>query len=170
MKVLLVLAVLIAVFGIERQVSASGMLVRQRTDIIVVHHSETETGNVETFRTYHVNVKKWADIGYHYIICNGSGGRNGEIQAGRREDLQGAHAAKTGPNRNANSVGVCLVGKGNFTSAQYEALLVTLTELCQKYGIAPSEATIQGHHGDCPGPGLNLQQVILKVRDRLYAR
>ena len=150
----------VVLIGFSLWVHASEMPKRPETRIVVVHHSESEGGNAEVFRAYHVGTRGWADIGYHYVITNGNGGPNGEVQAGRREDLQGAHAANSGPNRNSHSVGVCLVGKSNFTIAQRKALVVKLTELCRKYKIAPSEATIQGHHDRCPGQGLNLREVM----------
>ena len=141
---------------------------RKETTIIILHHSATENGNVEIFRRAHKervdkNGQKWPDIGYHYVITNGNDGPDGEIQKGRDIRKQGAHAK----GRNADSVGICLVGNDKFTDKQKKALIQLLADLCQKYKIEPSSKTIQRHHEECPGQGLNLSDIIKKVRQKL---
>jgi len=161
----LVLCIFVVLFS--SLVVNAGMVQRSKTTMIVVHHSDSDQGNVEIFRRYHVGHNGWDDIGYHYVVCNGRGGDDGEIQTGRQESLQGAHAGKSGINRNAISVGVCLVGKGNFTTKQKAALLLMLVELCRKYDIVPSTDTIQSHHGDCPGKNLGLDAIITQVQEEI---
>src|SRR5690554_2603513 len=74
---------------------------REAKDIrsVVIHHSATKKGNVKAFRDYHLK-QGFADIGYHYVITNGNGGPDGEIQEGRNILFAGAHA----PGRNEDSV------------------------------------------------------------------
>lgn len=119
---------------------------------VIVHHSATSEGNVTSFRKYHVEVNKWSDIGYHYVITNGRGGPDGEVQEGRNILFTGAHAE----GRNEDSIGVCLVGdftKSKPTTAQIDALYKLLRELMEKYPIAPER--ILGHNEvaatQCPG-------------------
>ena len=145
-------------------VGAEGMVERKATEIIVVHHSDTPSGNVAAFRRHHVLVNGWSDVGYHFVVCNGKGGADGEVQVGRDEKYQGAHAGNPKPSRNANSIGVCLVGEDTFTEAQREALVALLTRLCKKYKITPSAATVQRHHEKCPGSGLNMEDIIARCR------
>ena len=92
-------------------------------------------------------INKWhrqrgfALIGYHYVIR-----RNGTIEKGRSENRIGAHCY--GYNR--YSLGVCLVGRGKYTKAQFKSLKSLLNELQARY----SEATINAHYEysnkDCP--------------------
>jgi len=131
-----------------------GMSRRNPEDIqyIVIHHSATLNGNVAIFRDYHINHNGWADIGYHYVICNGNGGPDGEVQEGRNILFAGAHA----PGRNNDSVGICLVGdfiKGRPTNAQMIALYPLLRELIRKYPITPERilAHKEVNQTDCPG-------------------
>jgi N-acetyl-anhydromuramyl-L-alanine amidase AmpD len=129
---------------------------RDRTTMIVIHHSATPTGNAEAFRKYHVEHNGWADIGYHIVIT-----RDGRCEAGRHLDAVGAHAGSKDPaKRNRISIGICLVGENDFTPAQTTALTELLATLCHKYDIAPNAMTIQGHHEQCPGSGLNLESII----------
>ena len=139
---------------------------RLSTDMIVIHHSESESGNTETFRRYHVEVNKWIDIGYHFIITNGRGGDDGQIETGRGVEFKGAHAGKA-TGRNSHSVGVCLVGRDRFTSAQKAALVNLLVHLCEKYGIDPSTTTIQAHHDRCPGNSFGLREIVTQVQQRV---
>ncbi|MCI5108836.1 MAG: peptidoglycan recognition protein family protein [Candidatus Pacebacteria bacterium] len=134
----------------------------RKVAFIVVHHSDTLSGNVEVFRKYHVNVRGWSDIGYHFVITNGTG-VDGEIQRGRPIDKMGAHAK----GRNRGSVGICLVGKTRFTEKQMDKLVLLITEMCQKYDIIPSEKTVQRHHEHCPGETLDLSIIIEKVKKAL---
>ncbi len=129
------------------------MVDREKTNCIIVHHSATEQGNMEVFRKFHLS-KGWDDVGYHYVITNGNGGPDGEIQAGRPVEKQGAHAK----GRNHDSIGICLVGEDHFTEKQIESLLTLLVTLCNKYNL--EYKTIQPHHENCPGPGLPLNKFI----------
>ncbi|CEP67902.1 N-acetylmuramoyl-L-alanine amidase domain [Moorella glycerini] len=119
---------------------------------IVIHHSGTPNGNVAIFRDYHIHNKGWADIGYHYVICNGNGGPDGEIQEGRNIFFTGAHAS----GRNNDSVGICLVGdfiQGKPTSAQMLALYGLIKDLMRRYPITPDRilAHKEVDQTDCPG-------------------
>ncbi|MFM2357568.1 MAG: hypothetical protein RJA61_305 [Candidatus Parcubacteria bacterium] len=136
---------------------------REKTDLIVIHHSETTGGSVEAFRRYHVETNKWADIGYHYVITNGNGGPDGMLHKGRSIEKVGAHA----PGRNDRSVAICLVGTDKFTDKQKETLIDTIIVVCNHYKIFPSERTIQGHHEKCPGDGCDLGAVIKEAQRRM---
>lgn len=141
---------------IEYQGNAAnyGMAPRRAGDIryIVIHHSGTTSGNVEVFREYHVKTLGWGDIGYHYVITNGNGGPDGEVQPGRPELMTGAHA----PGRNNDSVGICLVGdfnQGKPTAAQMLALYGLIKDLMRRYPITLDRilAHKEVNETDCPG-------------------
>ena len=74
----------------------------------------------------------WDGIGYHKVIQ-----RNGAIELGRPEYWVGAHVY----GYNKNSLGVCLIGKNNFTKKQFSSLKHVLRNWKKKY---PS-ANILGH-------------------------
>jgi len=136
---------------------------RQQTNLIVIHHSATAEGNVESFRNYHMNTRDWDDVGYHFVITNGKGGPDGEVQIGRQQDKQGAHAK----GRNHRSVGICMVGEDKFTDKQKAVLVLLIVEMCHEYEIYPSHKTIEGHHKDCPGDGCDLNWVIREAQKRI---
>lgn len=132
---------------------------------IVLHHSATVDGSVMVFRSLHRAVNGWLDVGYHYIIGNGTLSGDGEIEVGRPEWAVGAHAR----GHNDSSLGVCLVGdltKRTPTTAQTDALRLLLAELLQRYGLHPGDVK---QHRDMPGcetecPGMDLTP-FWRIRD-----
>lgn len=145
-------------------ISAFGQMKdRKKTDLIVVHHSATTGGSVEAFRRYHVQNNGWADIGYHFVITNGSGGADGQLHVGRPADKVGAHA----PGRNDRSIAICLVGTDRFTDRQKETLTGVLVVICEHFKIFPSAKTIQGHHEKCPGDGCDFDAIIKEAQRRM---
>ena len=88
-------------------------LVEENVKFIVVHCSNTkETDTAIDIHKLHLSFG-WDGIGYHKIIL-----QNGQIENGRPEFWQGAHAYKY----NAKSVGVCLIGKSNCNNKQFKSL------------------------------------------------
>jgi len=139
---------------VETQGMSVGMSRRSPDDIryIVIHHSSTAGGNVNVFRDYHINQRGFADVGYHFVITNGDGGPDGEVQEGRGILFTGAHA----PGRNNDSIGICLVGdfiRGKPTNAQMLALYRLIKDLMRQYPIAPDRilAHKEVNQTDCPG-------------------
>ena len=85
-------------------------------DTIIVHCSDTPNNRnvtVKEIRDWHVKGNGWDDIGYHFIIY-----RNGDIMTGRPVHIAGAHCY----GRNSNSIGICLIGRDEFTIEQFKAL------------------------------------------------
>lgn len=146
---------------------------RDRTTHIIVHCSATASGSVQAFRDYHVNHNGWADIGYHWVIGNGHGMPDGQIEAGRKEDLVGAHCV----GYNFNSIGICIVGdtdKTPPTPAQMKTLITKLVQLRKQYSIPARN--ILGHRETasgtaegktCPGKLVDMDQLRIAISKRL---
>lgn len=102
--------------------------------LIVIHCSDTPNDqNISAIDIHKMHLGfGWDGIGYHKIIC-----RDGKIEVGRPEYWIGAHTK----GKNNESLGVCLIGKSNFTDTQYNALEKVLKEWKQKY----PQAEIKGH-------------------------
>lgn len=106
----------------------------------VIHHTASPDVSAETIDRWHKE-KGWDGIGYHYIIR-----QDGSIESGRSLTKSGAHAKE----RN-NYVGIALTGYSDFTDAQRQSLVLLLMQLGVKH--------IERHHEECPGPGLNVEQI-----------
>lgn len=106
----------------------------RKIDMVVVHCSDSpdymDIGYKE-IKSWHTDKPPkgngWDDIGYHYVIR-----RNGEIEKGRKDEVAGAHAAGV----NSNSIGICVVGKKNFSPEQQKALTGIINWLRGKYNIS----------------------------------
>lgn len=120
---------------------------RASTEAIFVHCSATKPSMNWGLREIRQSHKErgFLDVGYHFIIK-----RDGTIEAGRDEDVIGAHVE----GYNSTSVGVCLVGgvddrlkpEANFTPAQMQALRSLLVTLLAKY----EGSILRAHHDVAP--------------------
>jgi hypothetical protein len=138
---------------------------------IVIHHSATDTGNVASIDDYHRNNNGWDGIGYDFIIGNGSGCGNGEIDSTFRWTGQkiGAHCKTDASNwANENAIGICLIGNFNNrrpSSNQMASLMKLVRFLAKRYDIPKSR--IYGHSStpghstktDCPGKNFSMSYV-----------
>ncbi|MFH1787450.1 MAG: peptidoglycan recognition family protein [archaeon] len=124
---------------------------------IVIHHSHRNIDSIERIKNIHVNINKWEDIGYHWIID-----KEGNLIKGRNEKYIGAHVY----GHNDNSLSVCLIGNlDEFypTQKQIQTLIKFLKENSLKYKI-PKE-NILGHNEftnvtkTCPGKLLNIDEI-----------
>ena len=110
-----------------------------------MHCSATPEGRdvkTDTIRGWHVNERKWSDIGYHYVIE-----LDGKVINGRPLERAGAHVRGF----NKNSIGICYVGgmtkdmkepKDTRTDAQLKSLIDLLIELKYRF----PDSVIKGHN------------------------
>ena len=98
---------------------------------VIVHCSDSDLpqhDNVETIHSWHRD-RGWKGIGYHFVITKNPIQSN-SLQVGRDIQEVGAHCKE----HNADSIGICLTGKSEFTSQQFEQLVGFLAYLNRKYG------------------------------------
>lgn len=128
---------------------------------IVLHHSATESGTVESIDAEHRQRTDsagipWRGIGYHFVVGNGNGLGDGVVAPTFRwkDQSAGAHAGQA--DYNEHGIGICLIG--NFEQArpsarQMEAVHRLVGYLKGEHAI-PSDRVLK--HGDlkataCPG-------------------
>ncbi|HHT9135977.1 MAG TPA: peptidoglycan recognition protein family protein [Candidatus Wunengus sp. YC60] len=124
---------------------------------IVIHHSATESGSAAEFDRYHREKRGWENgLGYHFVIGNGNGSPDGEIEIGNRwiTQIDGAHAGVE--EYNHYGIGICLVGNFNQSrpTAAQMASLSELVEYLQHRCHITAENVIMHRHcrqTDCPG-------------------
>ena len=106
---------------------------------IVIHHSASDKGNATSIGKYHREERGWVNgLGYDFLIGNGNGSRDGQIEVGSRwnKQIDGAHAGN--PEYNKHGIGICLVG--NFdndypTNQQISSLLYLINYLQKRCNI-----------------------------------
>ncbi|MDP2937868.1 MAG: N-acetylmuramoyl-L-alanine amidase [Candidatus Omnitrophota bacterium] len=125
---------------------------------IIIHHSATDEGSSLYFDKYHQG-KGWEGIGYHFVINNGTGGKqDGQIEVSPRwiKQEDGSHCRAN--NMNERAIGICLVGNFNreYVSSKQLDALVYLVNILRRYYKIPLKR-IMGHNQvlgartECPG-------------------
>ncbi|MEQ9408066.1 MAG: peptidoglycan recognition family protein [Fuerstiella sp.] len=146
---------------------------------IVIHHSATGSGSVESIHNQHRQRRdasgvSWLGIGYHFVIGNGSGMDDGEVEATFRwrQQIHGAHSGSA--THNATGIGICLIGdfqKHQPSTQQINALTSLVSQLARRYSLSAS--SIIGHNKVkptfCPGRNFPLEQVISRALGRQAA-
>ena len=137
---------------------------------VVIHHSASDRGSAAAFDAWHRNGRHWDELGYHFVIGNGTGSGDGQVEVGSRWPKQkhGAHC-RVGDNEEYNyfGIGICLVGdfdRDTPSEAQMASLGRLVDYLAARYRI--DDAHIIGHGSvdgtRCPGGCFPF--------DRLFAR
>ncbi len=145
----------------------------RKWDSIIVHHSATENGSARTFDRLH-RQRGWDELGYDFVIGNGTETPDGYIEIGPRWKKQkhGAHCKTPSNHYNNFGVGICLVGNFQYqypSSHQLASLKKLILFLAKRYNI-PAEQ-VMGHgevpqtHTLCPGKHVNMRKVRSWVRN-----
>ena len=138
---------------------------------IVIHHTATTRGNVESIHAAHLKRKDsqgnyWLGIGYHFVIGNGNGMGDGAIEPTFRwrQQLHGAHAGNN--EHNQHGIGIALVGnfeKHSPSAAQLVAIKRLVRTLQRTYSISGKK--VIGHREikatACPGKFFPMAEVSL---------
>ena len=116
-------------------------------EYIIIHCSASNFGSENEIRKWHTD-KGWRNTGYHFIINNGQvksdifyDFMDGTVELGRPINEVGAHC-KGG--YNSNSIGICLIGHGEYTQSQYDTMYDVIIDIMEKYDI-PIE-NVLGHY------------------------
>uniref|UniRef100_UPI00358F0622 peptidoglycan-recognition protein SC2-like n=1 Tax=Myxine glutinosa TaxID=7769 RepID=UPI00358F0622 len=124
--------------------------------LVVIHHTNWDScwtqeqckAEVRKVQDFHMDVRKWWDIGYNFLV-----GEDGRAYEGRGWTTQGAHAK----GYNGRSIGICVMGTF-MDAAPNIAALRTLQKIIT-YGVTQGfidfNYTLYGHRQtgltDCPG-------------------
>ncbi|MHC4266893.1 MAG: peptidoglycan recognition protein family protein [Planctomycetota bacterium] len=137
---------------------------------IVIHHSASDSGNATSIGKFHKNNRGWVNgLGYDFVIGNGNGSRDGQIEVGNRwnRQIDGAHAGN--PEYNKYGIGICLVG--NFendypTNPQISSLSYLINYLQKRCNIHKDNVIMHKtfRQTACPGRHFPYNKVIASVK------
>ena len=136
---------------------------------VVVHHSASPSGSADAFDNFHRVKRGWeGGLGYHFVIGNGHGSGDGQVEVGHRWLYQshGAHAGQV--EYNQHGIGICLVGnfQDDYPSPRQMANLVALVRELQQLCNIPSENVILHRHirdTECPGRNFPYYEVLAQL-------
>jgi len=146
---------------------------------IVLHHSANPDGSYDQIDREHRKVLGWQGCGYHFIVGNGTGSPDGQIEVAQRWTNQknGVHT-RNGKNTDVNEygIGICLVGdldKAPPTPRQIAATKALIAYLGDRYQIPPdhigTHARLANSPTACPGKNFP-EQAILGSGNHLVQR
>lgn len=125
---------------------------------IVIHCSDTPNGretSAEDIHRWHLE-RGWDGIGYHQVIK-----LDGTVENGRPHYWIGSHASGF----NQNSLGICLIGRDEFSDAQWRSLEGLVLALHSEY----PDAEVLGHHdlnSHKPCPNFDVKEWWATVKKR----
>ena len=96
---------------IEQVTLNSVMLDKQKWDFIEVYYSGTNVGDIEEITRFN-GFTNSEDVNYHFLVCNGTGGTNGKIQATTKWHRQRAALGGQDWFGNNQTVRICVVADG----------------------------------------------------------
>lgn len=147
---------------------------------IVLHHTASDQDSVEKIHEEHLKKKDksgnhWLGIGYHFVIGNGLGMEDGEIEPTFRwkTQIQGAHAGSADRDYNEIGIGICLVGNfenGPPSASQLAAVKQLVKTLKEEYRIAAANVVrhsdVREGGTECPGKYFPMDEVAAIETDR----
>ena len=123
----------------------------KNVSLLIIHCSDTP--DKDDFRALDIHKMHlsfgWSGIGYHKIIC-----RDGVIEDGRPTYWVGAHTR----GKNKESLGVCLIGRNEFTDKQFQSLEALLKKWKKTYPSASIIAHSKAIKTDKTCPNFNVDE------------
>ena len=140
---------------------------------IVLHHSANASGNYDQIDGEHRKVLGYDGCGYHFVIGNGTGSADGQIEVAQRwvNQKHGVHCrnAKTAE-IDEYGIGICFIGdldKEPPTPRQVAAAKALIAYLGSRYSISRSRVETHAHLAAtptvCPGRYFPTQSVLARV-------
>ena len=130
---------------------------------ITLHHSATSEGNAEAFDRNHRR-RGMGGLFYHFVIGNGTGSLDGEVEVGWRWIRQVEVERK-------GDIQICLVGdfnQQNVSPAQFTVLVKLIKVLTQQYSIPLNHIRkhkdLVGKITECPGREFPFYRILAEVR------
>ena len=114
----------------------------RRWSQIEIDYSGTESGNIEQLASLS-NADSPEHVNYHFIICNGNGGRDGQIQATEKWERQSSGLPLVGTvdeTTTDQTIYICVIADGEVvpqTDFQIKRTEALVEELSRKFNIQP---------------------------------
>jgi len=144
---------------------------------IVLHHSAGASGNYDQIDAEHRKILGFDGCGYHFVIGNGTGSGDGQIEVAQRwtNQKQGVHS------RNARThevdeygIGICLVGDFDQqppSPRQIAAAQALIAYLSQRYKVPQGRVETHAHLAAtktiCPGKYFPNEAILRVTRDAM---
>jgi N-acetyl-anhydromuramyl-L-alanine amidase AmpD len=144
-----------------------------RWTCIVIHHSASKAGGADRFDDWH-RKRGWDELGYHFVVGNGSDTADGQVEVGPRWVAQkhGAHCKTKDEYYNQHGIGICLVGNFDVdrpAERQLQSLRRLVAFLTREFDIPPEKILTHGGvtgQTHCPGKHFNVEALRRSIARR----
>jgi hypothetical protein len=118
--------------SVDYAVQSNACQTPQRWNRIEIFFSGTNRGSLQ-------QPAGAVDMNCHFVLCNGSGGRDGDIQPSEQWQKQWSLKSTRTWQGSEKTIRICLIGDGMSTpptDSQLKRLEMLLEALCRKFGIS----------------------------------
>ena len=106
---------------------------------IEIYYSKTTAGNIEQLASLN-GLPSQADVNFHFLICNGQGGGDGQIEVSQRWHKQWSALPGGSWYGSGQTIRICLIGDGRSTpptDCQIKRISVLVEALTIRFDIQP---------------------------------
>lgn len=117
-----------------------------RWNRIEVYYSGTNSGNIEQLASYQ-GLTDSGGVNFHFCICNGKGGFDGDIQPTEKWQRQLSAAPDQSWFGSTQTIRICVIADGKTTGptdCQIKRIQVLSEELCRTFRIRPQSVYYPG--------------------------
>jgi hypothetical protein len=124
---------------VEKAVSSRSAQSPGRWNCVEIYYSGTKAGNIEQLASLN-GLADSEDINCHFVICNGLGGSDGQIQPSEKWQRQWSIIPSRTWYGSAQTIRICIIADGKTarpTDFQMKRTEALAEGLCRKFGIQP---------------------------------
>ncbi|MGD8786686.1 MAG: N-acetylmuramoyl-L-alanine amidase [Phycisphaerales bacterium] len=125
--------------NIQNAISSQAAQSPDRWNQIEIYYSGTGSGNIEQLASL-AGLANPDDVNFHFCLCNGRGGEDGQIQATMKWKRQWSLIPSHTWRGTGRTIRICLVADGETaypTDCQLKRMETLLDGLCKKFRIHP---------------------------------
>jgi hypothetical protein len=124
---------------VQKAISSPAAHSPDRWNRIEIYYSGTNSGNIEQLAA-RSGLASPDDVNFHFCLCNGSGGEDGQIQATEKWKRQWPPIPGPTWYGTSQTIRICLINDGKtmtLTDSQIKRIETLLDGLCRKFRIQP---------------------------------
>lgn len=124
-------------FRVEKAILSAARQLPDRWSRIEIYFSGTKAGNMEQLASLS-GLPSPEDLNCHFVVCNGLGGGDGQIQTTEKWQRQWSIVPGRNWHGGARTIRVCIIGDGKAacpTGCQVRGVHALVEGLCRKFSI-----------------------------------
>ncbi|MDD5064076.1 MAG: N-acetylmuramoyl-L-alanine amidase, partial [Phycisphaerae bacterium] len=122
---------------IEKTISSQAVQSHYRWNCIEIYYSNTKAGNIEQLASLS-GLSSPEDINYHFVICNGLGGDDGEVQPTEKWQKQWSIVPGQTWYGSSQTIRICVITEEYPTNLQIKRVEALVEALSRKFNIQPA--------------------------------